>query len=144
MWNLIFSKKICSLFAFLMFFLIVGCGSQPKVNPRPVSEKTIQQIKAEFPAAKPDSLALRHLHERARQATASGDLESASVLLERALRLAPSQASTYLELAKLKAAVGNFAQALVFAERGLLYCEHPVCVALKSFIKETTTSSGLQ
>ena len=139
-----FGKKIYRLFPFLICLLMVGCGSLQKVDSGPVSKKTIRQIKPEPTTSKPDSSALKHLQDRARQATESGDLESAIVWLERALRLSPSQASTYLELAKLKAATGNLAQALVFAERGLLYCENPICEALKSFIQETTISPGLR
>ncbi len=144
MWKFICRGNIFRLFILMIFLPMVGCVSQPQVDPVPVSETSIRQIKPQSPTSKPDSSALRHLQERAKQATESGDLESAAALLERALRLAPSRATTYLELAKLKAASGNLAQALVFAERGLLYCEHPICGVLKSFIQETTSSLDLQ
>ena len=138
-------QKILCIINFKYFFylsLIVffaGCTNQSRIDSNQTSEKSSGEVVVEPSNSTSTNPALGHLHDLASEAVAAKDYDKASSLLERALRLAPYRAITYLELAKVKVATGDILQALVFAERGLLYCEYPFCRALNSFIENTKT-----
>ncbi|CBL45419.1 Hypothetical protein HDN1F_18360 [gamma proteobacterium HdN1] len=79
--------------------------SPPVPQPRPV-------IATAVPAAKA-------LLDKARLARKQGLLAEADALLERAMRLAPTEPSLYLETAEVRLAQGNFSAASQFAQKTL-------------------------
>ena len=127
------------IFYFSLFVIFTGCTNQSRIGSSQTSEKSSREVLVEPSDSKSTNTALGYLHDLASEAVAKKEYDKANALLERALRLAPYRAATYLELARVKAASGDILQALVFAERGLLYCEHPICRALNSFIEKTKT-----
>ena len=138
--NFLRVKKTYLLFYLSFFIFFTGCGIQPRID----SKQEVEHISVTTSRTKPSVPALKHLQELASQAATAQEYDKANALLERALRLAPYQAETYLELAKVRAASGDILQALVFAERGLLYCKHPVCSVLNSFIEKVRPRSDAQ
>ena len=131
-----FVRNFSYVFCLGLLVFFTGCSNQSKVDSRRTSEKPSREVLVEPSNSKSTNPALGHLQELASEAAAAQDYDKANALLERALRLAPYRAVTYLELARVKAASGDMLQALVFAERGLLYCKHPICHALNSFIED--------
>lgn len=77
----------------------------PAPQPQPV-------IATAVPAA-------RALLDKARLARKQGLLAEADALLERAMRLAPSEPMLYLETAEVRLAQGNFGAATQFAQKSL-------------------------
>ena len=65
------------------------------------------------------SPAVMALRDRADKALLEGDSATANLLLERALRIDPSDPSTYLHLARLRLADGENSQAGALAQKGL-------------------------
>ena len=59
------------------------------------------------------------LRTEAETEVASGNLQTANLLLERALRIDPADASTYLQLAQLRLGNQEYGQAAALARRGL-------------------------
>ncbi len=134
--------KYISYLSLLVFF--TGCATQSNNDSSRTSDESPGKIRLESGSLQQANSALRHLQQLAEEAVAKQDYDRANALLERALRLAPYQAATYLELARVKSASGDVLQALVFAERGLLYCKHPVCQALNRFIQEANREPSSQ
>ncbi len=59
------------------------------------------------------------LRSQAESKSASGDVQTANLLLERALRIDPADSSTYLQLAQLRLENREYTQAAALARRGL-------------------------
>lgn len=87
---------------------------KPSANylPTPPVAQPQPAIATAVPAAKA-------LLDKARLARKQGLLAEADALLERAMRLAPSEPSLYLETAEVRLAQGNFAAAAQFAQKSL-------------------------
>ncbi len=87
---------------------------KPSTNylPTPPAPQPQPVIATAVPAA-------RALLDKARLARKRGLLAEADALLERAMRLAPSEPNLYLETAEVRLAQGNFSAATQFAQKSL-------------------------
>jgi len=110
-------QLICSL----LLLMLASCASKPVIKPSVEELQSRQQRQADATAretqADPataavleDSPAVKELLTNADTARKEENFPLANLLLERALRIAPSQADIYLGLAR---------QALAFVQRGL-------------------------
>lgn len=97
--------------------------AQPRVEvPRP---KPAPHYLPTPPAPQPQPVlatavpAAKALLDKARLARKRGLLAEADALLERAMRLAPSEPTLYLETAEVRLAQGNYAAAAQFAQKSL-------------------------
>lgn len=76
---------------------------------------------------------LQGLMDRASREINNGDLDAGLATLERALRIAPRDASIYLSMAIVYRSLDEGSLAANMARRGLLYCERPrLCRQLES------------
>ena len=83
--------------------------------------------------AETSSNALQGLIEKASREIDDGDMDAGLATLERALRIAPRDASIYLSMAMVYRSLGENALAVNLAKRGLLYCERRrLCRQLES------------
>lgn len=79
---------------------------------------------------------LQGLMDKAAREVDRGDLHAGLATLERALRIAPRDASIYLSMALVYRSLGNGPHAENMARRGLLYCERRrLCKQLESIIE---------
>ncbi len=77
--------------------------------------------------------ALQGLIDKAAHQVGDGDMEAGLATLERALRIAPRDASIYLSMAMVYQSLGESSIAANLARRGLLYCERRrLCRQLES------------
>jgi Flp pilus assembly protein TadD len=116
--------------------LLAACAGEPELPDTDVTPAS--SVPAQTPAAVPSQTvdaglraASDGLVADAQSARATGALDRADALLQRAQRLDPSNASIYLELAMLYGLRGQSQAARAAAERGLLYCEGDDCVELR-------------
>ena len=75
------------------------------------------------------------LLEQARTAQAEGDENQAEALSQRAQRIDSQNARVYLALSEFYAETGRHSAARSMAERGLLYCQEPVCGRLQAQLR---------
>jgi predicted negative regulator of RcsB-dependent stress response len=87
----------------LLAVLLAGCAMAPREQPAPV--------------APPANAAVAGLMQTARADADAGRLASAAASLERALRIAPRDARLWHELARVRLAQGEYAQAESLAAR---------------------------
>jgi Flp pilus assembly protein TadD len=101
---------------------LAACATQP---PAPIEERDVdQQVRNParndaagvqvYPLKNP---AVAELTEQAAQAEASGDLDQAAVLLERAMRIQPRDPELLQHMAEVQLQRGQYEQALNFATR---------------------------
>ncbi len=93
-------------FVFLIAALLAGCAVAPSEQPAPVA-----------PVAPPANAAVAGLMQTARADADAGRPASAAASLERALRIAPRDARLWHELARVRLAQGEYAQAESLAAR---------------------------
>lgn len=133
--------------------LLTACASQPgnRQSPARISTPTGEAVGsatvAPEPAPAPTSVptgekARGTLLAQAREAQDSGNGATAIALLERALRLDPTDGALYLELARAQAETGRMERARATAERGLLYCSGEDCRALQRLLRELPPRRG--
>jgi tetratricopeptide (TPR) repeat protein len=104
--------------------LLAACASQP---PAPVEDRSVaEQVRAPAPAAEdPRGLqvyplrnpAVTELTEAARSAEAENDLDRATILLERALRIEPRDPELLQYMAEVQLDKGEWSQAENYASR---------------------------
>jgi Tfp pilus assembly protein PilF len=133
--------------------LLTACASQPgnRQGPAQISTPTGEAVgsataepePAPVPTAVPSGEQARStLLAQAREAQDSGNGAAAIALLERALRLDPTDGGLYLELARAQAGTGRMDRARATAERGLLYCSGEDCRALERLLRELPPRRG--
>lgn len=116
----------------LIVAALVGCVAPPPTREAPRPPQTLpprtgpQSLPAPAPVPLPQpvpmpaparSAAVSSLLEQARASADAANYPSASALLERALRLSPKDAWLWHELARVRLAEGDTAQAAAFAQR---------------------------
>lgn len=106
--------------------LLAGCAAQP---PAPVEDRGAgleERVRAPAPEQEEErglqvyplrNPAVTELTESAREAERAGDLERATVLLERALRIQPRDPELVQYMAEVQLAKGDWAQAESYAAR---------------------------
>ena len=92
------------VFLLVALVLLAGCAMAPSEQPAPV-------------APPPENAAVAGLVQTARADADAGRLASAAAKLERALRIAPRDARLWHELARVRLAQGEYAQAESLAAR---------------------------
>jgi len=113
----------------LLILTVTGCASPPANRTSVEEQLSRQQRQADAvaresqadPAAavSQESPAVTQLLTDAESARTEGNFSLANLLLERSLRIAPSQAKIYLGLARLRMDQSLPEQALAFVQRGL-------------------------
>ncbi len=99
--------------AILLAALTAGCGTLPSASTAPETEN-LPAGTAEREVMSPASAALL---EQSRSQQQSGNLAQAAATLERAVRIDPSEAAVWLELARLRYAEDNWGQAEQLARK---------------------------
>lgn len=103
--------------------LLAGCATPPATSGGPAPEAPPPQIGEEafvIPETKPvmsGNRAVIALLDRARLDSEAGKRDSAGASLERALRIEPRNAWLWHELAQLRLAQGQYAQAITLAQK---------------------------
>lgn len=120
------------LWILLLLGLLAGCAGRAPVpeagerRPPPVEEPTERQPREAPHRQQPDETegglpplppAARGLAERAERAVAARDYDSAAAQLERAMRIAPDHPVLWQNLAVVRYAEGNYAQAEQLAQK---------------------------
>ena len=119
----------------LLLTVLAGCANTPDISPSAEQVQSRQQRQADAtaresqtdPAAalREESPAVKQLLTDAETARQDDNLSLANLLLERALRIAPSHANTYLGLARLRMDQSLPTEALAFVQRGLALQPQP-------------------
>jgi hypothetical protein len=89
--------------------------------PLPGPTQTPAPAPAPPPPSRPDPAVTLALREQSLAAAARGDTEQAIALIERALRIEPSRAELWIDLARLHLDEGDAAGAEQFARKALLF-----------------------
>ena len=120
-------NRSCLLFISALLLLLAGCASVPTqqaVQDDAVSQDVILQqlgvgiIAEQAPKATVSgNLAVIALLDRARLDSGAGKREAAGASLERALRIEPRNAWLWNELAQVRQAQGQYAQAISLAQK---------------------------
>ena len=114
----------------LLLPMLASCASKPVIKPSVEELQSRQQRQADATARETqtdpataavleDSPAVKELLTNAETAREEENFSLANLLLERALRIAPSQADIYLGLARLRMDQTLPEEALAFVQRGL-------------------------
>jgi Flp pilus assembly protein TadD len=128
----------------LLSLMLSACASQPGTRSVPASISTpggtpVEQDGAQqaggSQSSEPGTHARSTLLAQARTARDGGEYASARALLERALRMDPTDGALYLELARTLLQSGDVERARAMAERGLLYCDERTCRALERLLR---------
>ena len=109
----------------LLSCAVAGCTTPPFGSPSPQPAPTTRAPSGSArppeaePAPAPRTNASAALLEQGRQARAAGRYAEAAATLERALRIDPNNPLLWIELAEIKAADGDRAQAREMARKAL-------------------------
>jgi len=122
-------SAVLKVTAWLLIALLAGCANIPVTEPSAAEVQSRQQRQADAtarenqtaPAAAvlEESPAVKELLSEAETAREENNLALASLLYERALRIAPAHAEIYLGLARLRMDQSLPKEALAFVQRGL-------------------------
>ncbi len=109
-------NRYCLLFTSALLLLLAGCAGAPKQPLDAVSSAGIIADQAAKPIVSGNPAVIALL-DRARIDTGMGKQEAASSSLERALRIEPRNAWLWNELAQVRQAQGQYAQAISLAQK---------------------------
>lgn len=128
----------------LLCLMLTACASQPGTRSAPATISTPSGVPVQEDgtpgtgtprAVDSGTQARATLLAQARTARDGGEYASAQALLERALRMDPTDGALYLELARTLRDSGDVQRARAMAERGLLYCYEQACSALERLLR---------
>lgn len=99
--------------------MIAGCTSGNVVSRDDTAVPQADEPRIDDADTDPQSRTIETMLARARTDRLAGRLASAEATIEAALRIAPSDARLWLELAQTRFAAGEFANAATLAERAM-------------------------
>lgn len=123
-------NKSASLYFSVLLLVLAGCASVTTAPPSAdgATPDTIAPISADGTIAEPvtrppvsENRAVIALLDRARLDNGTGQREAAGASLERALRIEPRNAWLWHELAQLRHAQGQYAQAISIAHKSISF-----------------------